>query len=1555
MQSSWFQNWVADSAAAKLSKELGTRVEIKHVSIGFFNKLLLEGTYIEDQHKDTLLYAGSLKVNITDWFFLREKNTLEYIGLEGATINLHRRDSVWNYQFLIDYFTSPTKGGKKKNIELDLRKIDLDNIHLVRRDEWRGEDLAFFLRSLDLEAKNFDLYNKKVTIQSLDMLEPVFSIYNYPGRRTKRPSFKSRPASDTSLFWNPDGWEIRADDVTIRDGIFKTDKKMERKPHFYFDGQHILFGKINGSFTGLTFIKDTVRAKLVLSTKERSGFEVKSMKADFKMHPRAMEFAKLDIRTGKSRLTDYFSMQYNEFDDLSDFVEKARLVGVFKNSTLHSDDIAFFAPELAAWDKNIRITGTAKGMISDLSAKSVVIHAGNNTVLNGDISMRGLPDINKTYIDFKSNEFRTTYKDAITFLPALKKLNEPRFDKLQFLRFTGNFHGFIQDFVTSGTIETALGTIVTNVNMRFPTVGNSNYSGKIQSNGFALGEFLDREDVGSIAFNGTITGSSFAMKSLQAKLDGEIKSIEFKKYNYQNIKVKGTLSKKLFNGELIADDPNLGINLNGLVDFSQKEPRFDFFATIDRANLKRLKLYDEDIDFNGNFRFDFTGGDIDNFLGSAKIYNASVFKNGSRISFDSLTLESKKIDNSKSIVVVSNEFDAALVGEFSIKELPAAFQTFLNRYYPSYIKPSVRKPTNENFSFVITTKKVDDYLDLLDKNLKGFNYSNISGRINTKESLFDLNAEVPQFSYKNIGFYNVLLQGRGNLDSLGVTTTIADVFVNDSLHFPGTQINVSSANDRSKINVITSANQTLNAANLSGTLQTMQNGFSLVFDPSTFDVNGKRWTIDKDGELTLTRDIVTTEGLKIYSGDQEILISSHPSEIGNSTDLVMELKKINIGDFAPFFVKSNRLEGLLSGRVDIGDPFGKMNVDVSATADQFRLDNDSIGQIQIKSNYSAATGKINFSGLSANENYNFDLEGFVNIADSVDGNTIDIVTHPNKMSIHILEKYLSGIFSRVEGYASGDLRIVGKGGNLNYLGNLTLTDGGLLVDYTKCFYRIPKADIKFSEGLIDFGKFNLTDTFNNTAEMQVGKLYHSNFKDMAFDFRLRTNRLLLLNTSSVDNKQFYGKVIGKANFTFRNPQEDMVMEVVGEPTDSSEIYLPISTGRVSNEADFLSWKVYGREMEVSRFLKPENNLTVKLDLTANSLTRINVILDESGGDQISAIGHGNLKLQAGSREDLSMNGRFDIDRGDYTFSFQSIKRNFILEPDEGNYIQWTGDPYDADLNVTATYRAKMVRFSDLISNSTIGSVLNENVKRGRSDVLVVAKITDKLKAPKIRFDLELPANSQLANDPDANSLLSLIKRDENELNKQVSLLVVFNSFGPSSSSNATMNVGQKALEGIVFNSISGVISNELTKRFSNVLQTVFKDPSIQVNISASVYSGSNLLDVANQAQVLPDRSNVNFSIGKSYFNERLTFIVGSALDFGFNGASNSRNSFQFLPDVTAQYKVTPEGKFLFNLFYRQNTSYLGASIGKQSRSGASISYRKEFERIEDLFRKRKKK
>ena len=72
------------------------------------------------------------------------------------------------------------------------------------------------------------------------------------------------------------------------------------------------------------------------------------------------------------------------------------------------------------------------------------------------------------------------------------------------------------------------------------------------------------------------------------------------------------------------------------------------------------------------------------------------------------------------------------------------------------------------------------------------------------------------------------------------------------------------------------------------------------------------------------------------------------------------------------------------------------------------------------------------------------------------------------------------------------------------------------------------------------------------------------------------------------------------------------------------------------------------------------NLTVDLDLTATNKTEIDVILDDLTGDVIKATGNGRLRIRAGTTEPLTIRGRYNIEKGNYDFNFQSfIRKPFV--------------------------------------------------------------------------------------------------------------------------------------------------------------------------------------------------------------------------------------------------------------------------------------------------------
>ncbi len=748
----------------------------------------LQGILIEDRQGDTLLYAGDLKVHITDWFIFKKQAELKFIGLEDALIKFQRKDSLWSQQFLFDYFSSPSTGKPKKNagIQFNLKQAEFKNVTFVKTDAWLGEDMTIKVGKMNLNAGNLSLSGNEYVINSMILDRPIVSIRNY-GRlkpKTINSSADIAEAIQQTASWNAGKTIFTIGHLKIINGTFSTDKETDREVFDHFDGQHILFTEINGDLIGSRFKGDTIFSQLTLSAKERSGLVVKKLSADVTMTPQLMAFNNLDLAVNNSTIRNYFSMSYDDLSDMGDFIEKVKIDANFEGSFLDSDDIAFFAPALRTWKKEIRLGGKVKGTVNDITGRDMIIQAGYNTILDGDITLTGLPDINQTFIDFRSNNFRTTYGDAVTMVPALRKIKNPDLQKLQYLDFKGSFTGFIRDFVTFGTIQTNLGSITTDLNMKLPLNRDPVYSGKIATSNFQLGELLGDKNLGAISMTGTVKGKGFNNKTINTLLDGTVQFIDYNNYRYENMVVKGNLDKKLFEGVASLNDKNAELTLNGIIDFNGPAPRFNLIADIKKADFRSLNLTEDSLGFTGKLNFNFTSNSIDNFVGEARITDAEISKGDWKIPFDSLVVSSVDIENGRKLTVQSNEFDGTFTGDFSLTDLPVAFTYLLNKYYPAYVTAPKKLPKNQDIAFDIKTYYVDDYLQILTPFLTGFNNSTLKGNFNLAQNEVNLVATVPQVKFKKYNFDNVTINANGDFDNLLVSGKAFNIKINDSLNIP---------------------------------------------------------------------------------------------------------------------------------------------------------------------------------------------------------------------------------------------------------------------------------------------------------------------------------------------------------------------------------------------------------------------------------------------------------------------------------------------------------------------------------------------------------------------------------------------------------------------------------------------------------------------------------------------------------------------------------------------------------------------------------------------------
>ncbi|MEO6818162.1 MAG: translocation/assembly module TamB domain-containing protein [Ginsengibacter sp.] len=1549
LQTSFFQNFIVGQVTKRLSKNLNTTVSIRHIDLQLFDKMSMDGLLILDHKKDTLLYAGSAKVDITDWFFFRDNITLKYIGLDDALVNMNRTDSVWNYQFMVDYFSSPKKkqDTSKNVIHLDLKTVHFKNVKFWQKDGWKGVNTLYAVGEMNVQANRFDLANNVIDIATISLYKPIYSKYDYTGTRPELPVIKKEiTGPDSSMLqWNTGGWRIQVKNINLKDGNIALEREGGEAPiNGMFDTRHIVLSSLNGSLKNVELKGDTLRSAVNISLKDRGGFVIKKLSTDYVLTPTLMEFNQLDLVTEKSQLRDYYAMHYQSFsEDMSDFIHAVKLEGRFKNSIISSDDIAYFAPETASWKTDFKMSGEAYGKIDNLSARKMIINAGGTNFLDGDISLKGLPDINETFIDFRSRLLRTSYGELSSLFPSLRGIANPRLSAFGNMIFIGSYTGYIRDFVAYGTLSTDIGLLKTDLHLQIPGKGRATYNGTLSTDNFQLGKFINNSQLGNIAFDGKIDGKGFSENEIQVLIDGNIRNIGFNNYTYKNIIAHGELDRKLFTGTASVHDDNVIIDtLVGSINFSKKDPRFNLSANIDRFNLRQLGFSKDTISLTGNINFDFTGSNIDNFLGSARLYNAVLIDNAQHLSFDSLFLNSSLSDGNKLLTLTTNELEASINGDFKILELPEAFQLFLNKYYPAYINKPLHKTPNQNFTFQIKTREISDYLNLFNRKITGLDNSVISGDINVAENKLNLIVDVPQFKFGNISFNDTHLSAIGTQDTLSLVGEISDVIINDSLHSPETKFRIVAANDISDVTINATANKAISAIDLSARVETNRQGFMLTFNPSTFTINKKTWNIQKAGTITLADKILMAKDVRLTQDDQEIVVSTEPSETNNSNDLVVSLKSLVIEDLTPMFLKTPQLGGLLSGKINVGDLFGKTDIKFNTKIDQFKFEGDSIGIIKANGQYMVKSAMLTTNVVSENELYNFKANLGINTNDSI--GQINGAVVFNKSGIHILEKYLGGIFSNIYGRATGTLNIIGTTADPKLTGKINLDETSLTVDYTKCRYVLAdNSVITFKPDNIDFGNIRLIDTLNNTATL-TGSISHHFFDNFYFNnLHMVTDevgnnrgRFILLNTTSADNNQFYGNMIGKADMSINGPISDMVMNITGEPTDSSHIYLPIGESAETGTLDYIEFIKYGREMKADLRPRENTNIKVNMEINANPLAKVDVILDETTGDVIKAQGTGKLLISAGTRDPLTIRGRYDIEQGEYTFNFQTfLKTPFTLQQ---GYIEWQGDPYLANLNLDAIYRAQNVILNNIPTSTGIANT--------RGDVDILFKLRGTLKDPKPGFEFQFPFNNPLKSDPIANEYLKTrYQSDNNQLLNQVASLLLFNTFMNNDQGLLTSN----NTGNFVTKTVGQLLSTTLSASLNTWLQKLLNTNSVNLytNINTSDF---NFQKGGTQKEI----QNVgNFGVKKGFLNNKLLVTVGGNVDYRLT--QNTNSNFLFTPDVSFEYLITPDGRFRVIGFNRSDADPGDlAGITRRNRTGIQLSYRKDFDTFEEFFTNRRR-
>jgi translocation and assembly module TamB len=194
------QTRIINIITSQVSQKVDTRFEIERVAIRFPKSVGLKGIYAEDTNGDTLLYAGSIFVDIGLWGLLRNKVNVNSLELSNVTANMKREqpDSVFNYQFLIDAFADSDtladepelteEETEKKPWKISAGQVSLKNIRYHLYDHFTGFELQASFSEFSTNLRDADLLNQKYHVRRLLLQGADVAINMFPRSQPSKPS-----------------------------------------------------------------------------------------------------------------------------------------------------------------------------------------------------------------------------------------------------------------------------------------------------------------------------------------------------------------------------------------------------------------------------------------------------------------------------------------------------------------------------------------------------------------------------------------------------------------------------------------------------------------------------------------------------------------------------------------------------------------------------------------------------------------------------------------------------------------------------------------------------------------------------------------------------------------------------------------------------------------------------------------------------------------------------------------------------------------------------------------------------------------------------------------------------------------------------------------------------------------------------------------------------------------------------------------------------------------------------------------------------------------------
>lgn len=1448
------QNFVAREATEIISRKLGTRISIDRVDIGLFYRVSLDGFYVEDFQRDTLLYAGRLDARIKSLGLFGGGLVFSRAELSDARFCLRETpDGEMNIKQVVDKLSKKDKARAEGKFRLEIERLETDGLdfcmeRLEHRNPSYGVDFAdMHLIDIRAELKNF----------------------------------------------------------TIDGPVIHTD-----------------IGR--------------------LAMRERSGFVVEDLAGCLCIANGCIDIREGHIRTAKSNIElPSLSLIGLDWALYKNFVEEVDITAQVVNTTLSSDDIAYFSPKMKDWHLTLTdVNADVSGPVADMSGSLRSVRTGADTKLSVDFAAQGLPDVGKGHFKADISELTTSAADVDRLAAALTGKNLPD-EVLRIAKnagkigLTGKFDGTLTAFAADAVLATEIGGATCLLQVSSLRDGCRGVLGDVKTSSLQLGELLENDLLGPLSLNVHVNGELSSEHS-DAEVSGEILRLGINGYDYDSLRMKGHLVNREFNGLIEARDRNLRFDFRGLLDLNDEQrPRYDFALDLEEANLAALGVNRRDSVsvLAARIAARAVGRTLDDLNGIIFVRDVSYRYNDRELAADSVVIVGRNSLSDKFIRLRSDFVDADYEGKTSYKEVFAYLQQRFRDYVPTLDggpgwqaqHPDTVELADGYSQLTVNVRKINPLVNAVSPGLQIADGSQLLLRINPANDKLSFEAASDYIERGRMLVTRLNLDAHNRGDSLVFAASTEDLYLN-SFHM--SRVGMSGGAKDNKLELITDFADTIgDVSGRIGFRSEFARGrgpagrqIDLRLTPSYISRGEKTWNIYTDG-ITADTSRIRIDRFRMVNAGQQLLLDGVVSRrLQDSVQLT--LHNFELAPFSQFTSSMGyRVDGRTNGSATMKAVLGAGEVQADIVVDSISINDLAVPSIWLRSRWDFIQNR---AGILVQQRENLDtlVRGFYAPSQKryYARATLDAV------ELSALDPLLKGVVERTGGNADVDIALRGSGKEANLSGQIAVRDFTTTVDFTQVTYTMPRTVIEVKNNHLIAEGVPLYDPEKNEGLFSID-LNLEHLSNIFYSVKVLPKELMVLNTTSKDNDLFYGRIFASGSATIAGSKGGVKMDIVATTEGDSEFYMPLSGQSNAKTADFVTF-VTPEQIDTTDYLvrkkllfqqqgrKKEaagSTMDITMALNVQDNTAFQLVIDPTVGSALKGRGNGMLNLHINPGNGIfNMYGDYTLIEGSFLFSLQNIiTKKFIIE--SGSMIQWTGEPVDARLDINAVYKLK-TSLQPLLNTVTASSDDDQSGSRiSDRSVPVDCKIHigGRLSNPQLDFSVVVPVT-----DIETQAAVASVLNTQEAQAQQFISLVALGTFSNSGSANIGASSGvATGLE---------MLTNQLTNWFST------DDYRIILNYRA----GSEMTG-----------DEVDFGFSTNLINNRLLVEVEGNYIID-NKQAVSNNVSNFMGEAHVTWLIDKSGNLRLKAF-TQTIDRFDENQGLQE-TGIGISYKEDFNNFKDL-------